>query len=71
MTLRTFKVVKAITQLAGVAAGVYAMSLGAPPLATFAMVTAIIGGPEAIELYLEGQPSIDTQSDSTDSNSNS
>lgn len=54
MTLRTFKTVKATTQLVGAAAGVYAMSLGAPPLATFAIMALIITGPEGME-YLINQ----------------
>jgi uncharacterized membrane protein len=53
MTLRTFKFFKLLMQLAGIAAGVYAMSLGAAPLATFAMVTVIILGPEGLELFIE------------------
>jgi len=54
MTLKTFKTVKAVTQLVGAAAGVYAMSLGAPPLATFAIMALIISGPEGME-YLINQ----------------
>ncbi|WP_277540213.1 hypothetical protein [Haloarcula laminariae] len=53
MTLKLFKLVKALTQLAGAAGGVYAMSLGAPPLATFAMMTVIIAGPEGLEYLIE------------------
>lgn len=52
MTLRTFKTVKATTQLVGAAAGVYAMSLGAPPLATFALMALIITGPEGMEYVI-------------------
>jgi hypothetical protein len=54
MSLRTFKSIKAVTQLVGAAAGIYAMSLGAPPLATFALTAVIISGPEALE-YLINQ----------------
>jgi len=54
MTLKTFKTVKAVTQLVGAGAGVYAMSLGAPPLATFAIMALIISGPEGME-YLINQ----------------
>jgi hypothetical protein len=52
MTLKAFKVIKAVTQLVGAAAGIYAMSLGAPPLATFAMMVLIISGPEAMEYLI-------------------
>jgi hypothetical protein len=52
MTLRTFKTIKALTQLVGAAAGIYAMSLGAPPLATFALTAVIISGPEALEYII-------------------
>jgi len=53
MTLKLFKLVKAFAQLVGAAAGVYAMSLGAPPLAALAMMTVIIGGPEMLEYFIE------------------
>lgn len=49
MTLKTFKIVKAVVQLAGAGAGIYAMSLGAPPLAALTMVTIMVSGPEALE----------------------
>jgi len=52
MTLRTFKIIKGLTQLIGAAAGVYAMSLDAPPLATFALIAIIISGPEALEYII-------------------
>jgi hypothetical protein len=54
MSLKTFKTIKALTQLVGAGAGIYAMSLGAPPLATFAMMALIITGPEGME-YLINQ----------------
>ncbi|MEA5387108.1 hypothetical protein VB779_08605 [Haloarculaceae archaeon H-GB11] len=53
MTLRTFKTIKALTQLVGAAAGIYAMSLGAAPLASFALIAIIISGPEALEYLIE------------------
>jgi|GEM_PF-1985160 len=57
MTLKTFKTIKATAQLVGAGAGVYAMSLGAPPLATFALMAIIISGPEAIEYLInDGDP---------------
>lgn len=49
MTVKTFRLIKATTQLVGAGAGIYAMSLGAPPLATFAMMAVIISGPEVME----------------------
>lgn len=52
MPLKVFKTIKALTQLIGAAAGIYAMSRGAPPLATFAMMTVIISGPEALEFLI-------------------
>lgn len=53
MTLRVFKAIKLTTQLVGAAGGIYAMSLGAPPLAALAMMTVIISGPEALEYFIE------------------
>jgi len=55
MTFRTFKLVKAIVQLAGVGAAVYAMMLEAPPLAALAMATIMVSGPEVLEILVEGQ----------------
>ncbi|QLH80968.1 hypothetical protein [Halosimplex pelagicum] len=52
MTLKTYKLIKAVTQLVGAAAGIYAMRLGAPPLAAFALVAIIISGPEALEYLI-------------------
>jgi hypothetical protein len=49
VSLRTYKIVKAITQLAGVAAGIFAVAEGAEPMATFAIIGAIIVGPEFLE----------------------
>jgi hypothetical protein len=53
MSLVTYKIIKALTQLVGAAAGIFAMSKGAPPLAAFAMITAIIAGPETLEYLVE------------------
>lgn len=53
MTLRTFKLVKALTQLTGAGGGIYAMSLGADPLTVFALITIIVSGPEALEYLIE------------------
>ena len=52
MTLKLFKVIKGLTQMVGAAAGIYAMSLGAPPLASFALIAIIISGPEALEYLI-------------------
>lgn len=52
MTLRVFKTVKAMTQLVGAAAGVYAMALGADPLTAFALIAFIVSGPEALEYLI-------------------
>jgi len=52
MTLKTYKLIKAVTQLVGAGAGIYAMHLGAAPLATFAMMAVIISGPEALEYLI-------------------
>lgn len=53
MSLKTFKFVKAVTQLVGAGAGIYAMSLGAPPLATFVIMALIITGPEGMEYLID------------------
>jgi hypothetical protein len=53
MSLRTFKFIKAMTQLVGAAAGVYAMSLGAPPLAALALISVMVSGPEVMEQLIE------------------
>lgn len=53
MTLKLFKALKLLIQLVGVAGGVYAMSLGAPPLAALAMMTVMVLGPEGLELFIE------------------
>ncbi|NHN40551.1 hypothetical protein G9C85_02720 [Halorubellus sp. JP-L1] len=55
MTLKTFKTLKALVQLVGAIAGIYAMHLGADPMTAFAITGAIIVGPESIEYLIEGQ----------------
>jgi len=55
VSLKTFKSVKAVTQMVGAAAGIYAMSLGAPPLASFALIVLIISGPETLEYLINQQ----------------
>jgi len=57
MSLKTFKLIKAATQLTGAAAGIYAMSLEAPPLAALAMVTLMVTGPEAMEYFINNAES--------------
>ena len=52
MSLRIYKIIKAITQLVGVVAGVYAMTLGADPMTALAMIALIYAGPEVIEHIL-------------------
>ena len=52
MTLKTFKTIKAATQLVGAAAGVYAMYLGADPLLAFGLTAIIISGPETLEYVI-------------------
>jgi hypothetical protein len=52
MSLRTFKTLKAVVQLVGAAAGVYAMQLGAPPLAALALITLMVTGPEGMEYII-------------------
>lgn len=52
MTVRLYKTITAASRLAAVATGFYAISQGADPLTTFAMVAVIVAGPEAIETVL-------------------
>lgn len=51
VSLRVYKIIKAVTQLLGVAAGVYAISQGADAMTGFALIATIITGPEALEAY--------------------
>lgn len=53
MSIRTFKVIKATTQLVGMIGGVYAMVLGIDPGVAFAIMAFLWGGPETIEIVLE------------------
>ncbi|SEO70337.1 hypothetical protein SAMN05216388_101749 [Halorientalis persicus] len=52
MSLKTFKTIKATTQLVGAAAGIYAMTLQADPLAVLTLVTVMVSGPEVLELLI-------------------
>lgn len=49
MSLRIYKIIKAITQLVGVVAGVYAMTLDANPGTALMLIAIIYAGPEIIE----------------------
>jgi len=49
ISVRMYKIIKGLTQLAGAGAGIYAMSLGADPLTAFMLIAFIIGGPEMFE----------------------
>ena len=52
VTLAVYKTIKALTQLVAVAGGFYAISEGADPTMTFALVALIVSGPEAVETIL-------------------
>jgi len=52
ISVRVYKIIKALTQLAGAAAGIYAMRLGADPLTAFSLIALIIGGPETFEFLV-------------------
>lgn len=52
MSLKTYKTIKAATQLAGATAGIYAMTLRADPLAVLTLVTIMVSGPEVLELLI-------------------
>ena len=52
ITVRTYKVIKALTQLVGSSAVVYGMTLGADPGFAILLLTVIISGPEAFEAIL-------------------
>jgi len=52
MSVKTFKTIKALVQLVGASAGIYAMQLGAPPLAALALTTIMVTGPEGLEYVI-------------------
>jgi len=52
ITVKVYKVIKALTQLAGAGAGIYAMMLGADPTMAFGLIALIISGPEAFEFLV-------------------
>lgn len=55
MSFRVFKTIKAITQLVGVLAGIFAIQQGADPELAFALIAVIWAGPEAFEHYVSTQ----------------
>ncbi len=63
MSLRAYKTIKAVVMLAAVATGFYAISEGADPMTTFALVALIVSGPDAWETLIGDQP--DQQDDDT------
>lgn len=67
MTVRTYKVIKMLTQLVAVGAGVYAMWLGADPMTTFSLVAFIVSGPEAAELLMTSASTTGTGDQNADS----
>ena len=52
MSLRVYRTLKQLTQLAGVGLAVYSIHQGADPLTVYALAAAVISGPEAIEHVL-------------------
>lgn len=68
MSVRTFKLIKAVTQLIGVGAGVYAMTLGADPTTALVIIAFIYAGPEVAEhVLVESVSNIADPSDSDNS----
>lgn len=55
ITVKVYKIIKAVVQLVGALAGVMAMHQGADPMTAFALIAFIIGGPEAFEFVLTNQ----------------
>lgn len=53
MTFRTWKTIKALTQLAGTGAAIYAMSLGADPMTSLVLATVMVSGPEVLEYVIQ------------------
>lgn len=52
VSLRVYKSIKAVTQLAAVGTGFFAITQGADPLTIFGMVALIVSGPEAMETLI-------------------
>ncbi len=57
MTLAVYKTIKATTQLAGVAAGIYAMQQGADPMTALTIIGVILAGPEFLEYKIANEDS--------------
>jgi hypothetical protein len=54
VSLRVYKSLKALTQLAAVAVGLVAIQNGAEPLTVYGLVAAILVGPEYAETIIAG-----------------
>jgi len=52
MTYKAFRTIKALTQLVGALAGAAAIYLGADPLLSLLLITMMVSGPEAVEVFL-------------------
>lgn len=61
MTLQTYKTLKALVQLAAAALAFYVVSQGGDPLTTFALFTAILIGPEAVETIIAADAGAETE----------
>lgn len=55
MSFKTFKTIKALTQLVGACAGAYAMSQSADPGLMMILITTCVSGPEVLEYLIESQ----------------
>lgn len=55
MTLAVYKTIKVLTQMLGVGAGIYAMSLGADPMTSLVIVGTILVGPEVLEYSIASE----------------
>lgn len=66
MTLRVYKTVKALTQLAAVASGMLAMQQGADPMTTFLIIGVIVAGPEVMEYFVVTEDQKRARRDGTD-----
>jgi len=54
VSLRTYKLIKALAQLLAVGAGIFAIHEGADPMSTFALIALIVAGPEVFEYAWAG-----------------
>jgi len=55
VSLKVFKTVKAIVQLAAILSGIVAIQNGADPLTSLLIIAMIYGGPEYLEYFLASQ----------------